>query len=192
MAITAFGSSAYVQCPAGLHHAVCVDIVDLGIEVSDKFTDKDGKPTSAHKIRIVWQIEEEMSDGRRFSIGRKFTLSLNDKSKLRPFLESWRGVPFSEKDLAQGFDIEKLIGVNCTLQLMKSEDGKYTNVANVMPPTKGAELLEPLNYTRVKDRAEQPSAPGFDEAFTGTKSAPKAKAAKAGAVTEDDDDEIPF
>ena len=193
MAITAFGSAGYVQCPAGLHHAVCVDVVDLGIEVSDKYFDKDGNPTKAHKIKIVWQVDEQMDDGRRFIISKKFTLSLNDKATLRKFLESWRGIPFTAKDLSQGFDVEKLVGVNCTLQVLQTEDGKYTNVSNIMPPPKGAELIRPESYTRVKDREEETKPAGFDAAFTGRKEAPaRAKAKAAAAVQEDDDVEVPF
>lgn len=192
MAITAFGSAGYVQCPAGLHHAVCVDVVDLGIEVSDKYFDKDGNPTKAHKIKIVWQVDELMDDGRRFIISKKFTLSLNDKATLRKFLESWRGVPFTAKDLSQGFDVEKLVGVNCTLQVLQTEDGKYTNVSNIMPPPKGAQLIKPESYTRVKDREEDTKPPGFDDTL-GSKNGSGQKAkAKAAQAEVEDDVEVPF
>lgn len=158
MAITAFGSAGgFVQCPEGLHNAVCVDVVDLGIEVSDKFFDKAGNPQKYHKIRIYWQVEEKMGDGRPFLVSRRFTLSLNEKSKLRPFLESWRGKAFTSDDLVKGFDVEKLIGVNCTLQVLASDDGRFTDVTNVMPAPKGATLLKAQGYTRQKDREEAPA-----------------------------------
>lgn len=191
MPIIATGSKGYVQCPAGTHHAVCVDVEDLGIEVSDKYVnEKTGQPVEAHKIRITWQIEEPvMDDGRRYTTGKKFTLSLNEKASLRKFLESWRGVPFTQGDLSKGFDVEKLIGVNCTLQVLQTEDGKYTNVVNVMPPAKGAELLEPVGYTRRKDRAEEHRTPGFDQTLGGKA---KAKAASASQAQAEDDEEIPF
>jgi hypothetical protein len=154
MSLTVFGTGNFVQCPTGTHHAVCVDVVDLGIEVSDKyFNEKTGEPNKAHKVRFVWQIAEPlMDDGRRYSISRKFTLSLNDKSALKKFLESWRGQPFTSADLSKGFDVEKLIGVNCILQVLQSEDGKYHNVSAVMPLTKGVSPIEAEGYVRVKDR----------------------------------------
>lgn len=195
MAITAFGSAGYVQCPPGLHHSVCVDVEDLGVEVSDKyFNEKTGEPNQAHKIRIVWQIEDPvMDDGRRFTTSKKFTLSLNEKASLRKFLESWRGIPFTKEDLVKGFDVEKLIGVNCTLQVLQTEDGKYTNVVNIMPPTKGASLLQPENYTRKKDRPQEAKAPDAARSAGGleiewlSNVKPKAMAAQ-----QDDGVEVPF
>ena len=192
MPIIARGSSSsYTPCPAGLHHAVCVDVEDLGVEVSDKFKDKNGKPVEAHKIRIVWQIDEpRMESGARFLTSRFFTLSLNEKAKLRPFLESWRGRPFTQDDLKNGFDVEKLIGVNCTLQVLLGDDGERTYVANIMPPVKGAELIQPENYTRKQDRDDEPKLVNGFVTPTPKKEAP-AKA-KAKAAPADDDVEVPF
>jgi hypothetical protein len=179
MTLKAFGSGSYVQCPTGTHHAVCVDVVDLGIEISDKyFNEKTGDPNKAHKVRFVWQINEPlMDDGRRFSISRKFTLSLNEKSALRKFLESWRGQPFTAADLSAGFDVEKLIGVNCVLQVLQSEDGKYHNVSAVMPLTKGVASIEAVGYVRVKDRPAEEQVAGVVIGAT---------------ATVEDDDPLPF
>jgi len=177
MTLKAFGSGSYVQCPTGTHHAVCVDVVDLGVEISDKyFNEKTGEPNKAHKVRFVWQISEPlMDDGRRYSISRKFTLSLNEKSALRKFLESWRGQPFTAADLSSGFDVEKLIGVNCILQVLQSEDGKYHNVSAVMPLTKGVKAIEAEGYVRVKDRPAEEQVAGA-----------------VAAATVEDDDPLPF
>lgn len=179
MSLIAKGGGTYIQCPTGAHQAVCVDVVDLGIEVSDKYVnEKTGEPNKAHKVRFVWQIAEPlMDDGRRYSISRKFTLSLNEKSALRKFLESWRGLPFTAADLSKGFDVEKLIGVNCILQVLPSEDGQYRNVSAVMPLTKGVPAIEAEGYVRVKDR------PAEEQVLGAAQTAPA-------PVVEDD--EIPF
>lgn len=167
MALLALGGSTFEKCPSGMHHAVCVDVEDLGVETSDKYFDEKGNPVSQHKVRFTWQIEEPlMDDGRRFIVSKKFTLSLNEKAALRKFLEAWRGVAFTKEDLSRGFDVEKLLGVNCTIQVIHSEDGKWANVQAVMPPTKGAARLEPANYTRRKDRPKDTG--DFDRAFTGS------------------------
>lgn len=152
-----------------MHHAVCVDVRDLGIIRNEKY-EKD-----EHKILISWQLKKTISEeiasgegkselaGKRYLVSRRFTLSLNEKSHLRFFLENWRNKQFGAAELAKGFDVESVIGANCMLQIMHSEDGKYANVVNVAPVSEDAEQLTAEDYTRAADRepapAEKPAEP---------------------------------
>lgn len=147
--------STYTPCPEGLHAAVCVDVVDLGI-VDSTFGSK-------HKVRVVWQIEDENTETRRrFEARKQYNLSLHEKATLRKDLEAWRGRKFNEDEL-KGFDLEKLIGVNCQIQVVHDlgEDGTiYANVQAVVPAHRGAPRLVPLDFTRLKDRpTERGNAP---------------------------------
>lgn len=139
--------SSFTPCPEGLHHAVCVDVIDLGI-VSSTFGDK-------HKVRIVWQIEDENTETRRrFEARKQYNLSLHEKATLRKDLEAWRGRKFTDDEL-KGFDLEKLIGANGQIQVVQDlgEDGSiYANVQAVVPAPKNVARLIPQDYTRVKDR----------------------------------------
>ena len=139
--------STFTPCPEGLHHAVCVDVIDLGV-LQTNWGDK-------HKVRIVWQVEEENTDtGRRFDVRKHYNLSLHTKATLRKDLESWRGRTFSETELG-GFDLEQLIGANGQVQVVQDitdESKVYANVQALVPPPKGTTKLVPLDYTRVKDR----------------------------------------
>ena len=148
----------YTPAPEGLHQAVCVDVVDLGLEET-----KWGKK---EKVRIAWQTEATYSDEntqkeKRFVVVSKYTLSLNEKATLRHHLEAWRGKKFTKEEL-RGFDLEVLIGANCQLQIIHNiaDDGRtYANIQAVVPLGKGMTKLQPLEYTRVKDRQtgeEQP------------------------------------
>jgi hypothetical protein len=160
--VSAGNSSAFVPCPVGVHQGVCVDVVDMGML---KVT-WNGVEKTQHKIRIVWQIEELMGDGKPFIVQKRYTASLHEKSKLRPELESWRGRAFTEDEL-QEFDLEKLIGANCLLNVAHvQKDGKtYANVTAVMPLKKGMEKLTATNYTRVVDRKDdQQPDPEFNQA----------------------------
>ena len=151
MPILASAGSAYEPPPAGLHLAVCIDVVDMGqIEVTWQ-----GKTTKRHKVRVVWQIDALRDDGTPFYIQKRYTLSLHEKANLRGDLESWRGKAFTQDEL-QGFDLEKLIGVNCQLNTQHvSKDGTvYANVSGVVPLAKGQEKLVAAAYIRVKDRRE--------------------------------------
>ncbi len=151
--------SNFEPCPEGLHHAVCVDVVDLGI-VKGAFGDKP-------KVRIVWQIEEENQKLRRFTARKQYTLSLHEKANLRKDLEAWRGRKFTEDEL-NGFDLEKLLTANCQIQVVHdiSDEGTvYANVQAVVPAPKNVPKLVPLDYTREQDRPkEHGSIPSFNPA----------------------------
>jgi hypothetical protein len=138
---------ASTPAPVGLHRAVCVDVQDLGVQ--------DSAWGAKHKVRLVWQIELLDPAGRRFELARKYTLSLHERAALRQSLESWRGKKFTDSELRAGFDLEKLIGVNCQLQATHDtgEDGvTYANVQTVLPPVKGMTRLVPDAFVRLKDR----------------------------------------
>jgi hypothetical protein len=160
--------SNFTPAPEGLHAAVCCDVVELGTEVN---TFNGGLQ---EKVRLVWQIEDEDPEtARRFEVAQKYTLSLHEKAKLTQHLEAWRGRKFTEEEKG-GFDLEKLIGVGCQVQVVHnvSDKGKtYANVQAVVPLGKGmAKLHVSEDYQRFKYRqkANQPAAP------------------------EDHDDDVPF
>lgn len=163
---TAGSSKAYTPAPAGLHNGVCVDVVDLGYE-KNKF---DANKPDVRKVRIIWAIEEDNPDrpGEQFTVAGKWTLSINQKASLRKLLIPWRGRDFTPEE-EKAFDIEKLIGVPCLLQVLHNvgEDGQtYANVSSVLPLQKGGKPMKiPSWYVRVVDRPKKedasvnPSAP---------------------------------
>ena len=153
MAIIAKASgSNFIPAPAGVHSAVCVDVVDMGM-LKVAFG---GKEKSQHKIRIVWQIEEVMETGFPYIVQRRYTLSLHEKASLRKDLESWRGKAFTAQEL-EGFDVENLIGVPCMLNVIheEKESGTFANVTSIMRLAKGMQPLKPHDYIRVCDRTPE-------------------------------------
>lgn len=139
--------SKYSACPEGLYQAVCVDVIDLGT-MATQWGDKP-------KCRLVWQIDETDETGRRYEVRQMYTLSLSEKSTLRKHLESWRGKKFSPPEL-RGFDLEKLIGANCQIQIIHnvSDEGRtFANVQAVVPHNPKAPTIMPLDYLRERDRA---------------------------------------
>src|SRR4029079_18261131 len=140
--------SSFEPCPEGLHQAVCVDVVDLGVQKS-QFGEK-------HKVEIRWQVDQENEQGRRFQLRKWYTLSLHEKSNLRKDLECWRGRKFTETELA-GFDLENLIKANCQLQVIHnlSDEGKtYDNVQAIVPHNAKLPKIIPQDYVREQDRAK--------------------------------------
>jgi hypothetical protein len=141
--------TARALAPAGMHSAVCVDVQDLGLV--------QGAYGAKPKVRLVWQLDAlDPEAGRRVEVARVYTLSLSERATLRKDLECWRGKKFTDAELDTGFDLERVIGVNC--QVVVSHDlgdngTTYANVDNVLPAAKGAPKLAPQAFTRLKDRA---------------------------------------
>jgi hypothetical protein len=164
------GDGDFTPAPEGQFQAVCVDVVDLGISKRmNTFTQKEEE---RDELRIVFQLkvldqagnEIRTEQGGRFLVSQMFKKSLHEKSKLRPFLESWRGRKFT-KDELDGFDVERLIDANAILQtvhnISKANGKTYANIQSLMPvnPAFNLQPLQPENYTRKKDRtAEAPKA----------------------------------
>lgn len=145
----------FKPAPEGLHAAVAVDVVALGL-VDTQYGKKE-------MVKIVWQIDEIEPDTkpeRRFQVSRRYGLTLDKRSTLRKDLETWRAKKFTKEEL-EAFDLEKLLGANCQLQVVHNvtdDGGTYANVQAVVPPSKGQAKLAPLGYTREKDRTDKPAA----------------------------------
>ncbi len=153
MSLIAKKTSSFEPAPEGLHSAVCIDVVDLGIE--------DGQFGAKHKCRIVWELAELMPSGDRYIASKKYTVSLHEKSALHKDLKSWRGKPFTAEEMA-GFDVEKVIGAPCQILIEQQEkDGSvYANIMAVTKADKKSRLSPSGKYVRVKDR---PKANGEDK-----------------------------
>jgi hypothetical protein len=112
-------------------------VVDLGMHEEEY----QGQIKLKHKVRISWELSQElMSDGRPFSIPKKYTLGLTTTGNLLPDLESWRGRAFTPAEL-QGFDLKNLIGVPCLLNVIHktNEETKkpYAVVSSIAPLPRG-------------------------------------------------------
>ena len=169
--------SNFVQAPPGVHSAVCVDEVDLGLIPNRFDPESDPVPT----VRLWWQISEDMNDGKPYVIKKDYRASLHEKAALRKDLEGWRGQPFTFDELV-GFDLENIIGVPCALNIVAktSKKGKvFSNIAAIMPLPKSMTKLEPRDYIRVKDRPKAPATPTEPH-----------NVAPFGEI--DDDDSVPF
>ncbi|MBA3768052.1 MAG: hypothetical protein H0W99_13935 [Acidobacteria bacterium] len=144
-------TGSFTPAPEGVFQAVCCDVVDHGT-VTQEYA---GEIRSRHVIELKWQLDQLMDNGTPFLVSQRFTASLHEKSKLLPFIESWRGKKLTAEDL-KTFDIEDYIGRNCMLQIVHNvgRNGQtYANVQSIQPYLEryGAEM-EVSGYTRVIDR----------------------------------------
>lgn len=150
MALIAKSSGgSYEPAPTGVIQAVCALVEDIGTHEGSY----QGKPISRHQCIICWEIDALMSqgeyEGKRFMVSKFYTVSLHEKSSLRKDLESWRGKAFNDEELA-GFDVEKLIGVNCMLNIVeyKKLDGSSgQKISAIMPKIKNLPQMQPITTT---------------------------------------------
>ena len=136
----------YELCPAGTYIGVAYRVLDLGTQRSVF----DGHEKFSHKIMISWELPEElMSDGRPFSVSKRYTWSMHEKSALRKDLEGWRGVKFTDRDFGPvtGFNIRNILGKACLLTIAHTEnaDRQYANVTAVSKLMKGMQASPAKN-----------------------------------------------
>lgn len=143
------GGSNIPALEAGVYSAIGSMLVDLGIQVSEKFG------TKQRKFRLFWNIvgEEVEINGEKHPrmMSKEYSFSLAEKSNLRKDLQAWRGRAFTEEEL-QGFLLVNILNKGCQLQILNEEkNGKtYNNIAGIVALPKGTKLEE-LSETIVFD-----------------------------------------
>ena len=122
----------FIPHPEGIHPAVCVDVIDLGL-VDTEFQ---GQRRRVNKVKLVFETEQRMDDGRPFTVSKSFTASLHPKARLAEFIGKWRGRPLVPGEF---FDLGKLVGACCTLvtSLQQNAFGRtYASIDAVSKPTR--------------------------------------------------------
>ena len=136
------GGGDWTPIDAGVYHGVCYSVVDLGTQFSQLYG------VEQKKLWICWELPEERieveGENKPRVISNFYTQSLHEKSNLRGHLESWRGRAFTEKELA-GFDISKLFGVNCQINVIHKTNQKGQTkavIGSIMPLSKSMKKLD--------------------------------------------------
>lgn len=138
------GGGTFEQAPVGAHVARCIKLIDIGTHHGEY----EGVPNVRHQIIVGWELPGELIQtgeyaGQPFTVSEFYTLSLSEKSKLRPMLESWRGKPFTELEL-KGFDLKNLLGKPCMVQVGRNKKDR-AKVQAVMSLPKGMQVPEQVN-----------------------------------------------
>lgn len=153
------GNGNFKRVPSGAHIARCFSVIDLGTHLTNgQYGEK-----LQHKLRIAFEVfgdDEEGQpltmdvDGKQMpiTINKSYTLSLHEKAQLRKDLAAWRGKDFTEEE-AKGFDVSKLVGAYCMLNVIVSEtNGKtYSNIAGIAPLHKQMTRPEAVHANQILD-----------------------------------------
>jgi hypothetical protein len=139
--VSAKGGADFTPVPAGVHLAICVSVIDLGIQKNVWQGQEKNKP----QVYLGFELPEEQitytKNGHEVTgpskIGRTFTSSIGDKSNLGPLLESWRGKSFTDAE-RENFELTSVIGKMCQLGVIQeTKNGKtYANITTALPLSK--------------------------------------------------------
>ena len=138
--------------PKGTHPARCSGVWDLGTQYNETFNKRQ------HKIIIQWEFPKcrIKIDGEDLPMvkSKEYTLSLDERSNLRPMLESWREEAFTAKEL-KGFNIKNILGVPCKILILhernEERDKTYDNISTISKLLKSERVdgfsIEPVYYS---------------------------------------------
>jgi hypothetical protein len=136
--------------PAGMQHAVCFAVYDLGTQPAN------GKFGPKRQVMFNFEIPSERITGEYEGVAfdRAATIwtwpltnSIGPKARMRPLLISWRGRDFTEQE-AQGFDVMTVAGANCLINITHkpgAEGSVYAEISGITPLMKGMSKLAPEN-----------------------------------------------
>lgn len=137
--------------PSGNHVARCYSMVEMGTITSEYM----GEEKSLKKVRVTWELPfkkkvfKQENGEQPYSISKEYTLSMYEKANLRKDLESWRGQGFTE-DQAKSFDISKLLGKPCMINVIHKDSkkgNKYAQVSSITPIPDGMTCPAQINPT---------------------------------------------
>jgi hypothetical protein len=151
---TSSGSTNFEPIAQGNYPARCYSMVHVGT-IEENIL---GETKKLNKVRITWELPTELKVFKEENgeqpcvISKEFTLSLHEKATLRNFLKNWRGKDFTDEE-AKAFDIEKLIGAPCMLNIThkpkKDGSGVYAEIGSVSAMPKGFECPPQINESFV-------------------------------------------
>lgn len=123
----------------GVYIAICVGVIDLGEQYSEKFKNY------SNKVKIVWEIPSETVEveGKQEprQLSKEFTISASNKGNLRGFISSWNAKTYSDDEFLE-LDLFEQLGLACQLNVVLNETGEYANINTIMPLPKGFPVPE--------------------------------------------------
>lgn len=129
----------------GLYLAICYLIADIGEHENKLYNN------TSRQLVMSWEFPDERIEINGQMVTRAqsmfFTLSLNERARLRSFLENWRGRAFTAEEL-EGFDVGKVLGAPCMLNMVervRPDGSKRTVIGGVSRVPKGMNVPLPEN-----------------------------------------------
>lgn len=127
----------FPKAPTGNHPAVLVAIVEIGTQFQNGFQGAPGK--WQERAYFCWElVTEQDPTGKNFVIGADLTLSMNEKAKLRKWIETRMGKLFAE---GAEYNVAEELGKPCLLNVV-DKDG-YPRIETPSSVPKGMTVPAP-------------------------------------------------
>ena len=129
--------------PAGTHVARCYQMIHIGtIE-----WEYQGEKKFTNKIRLSFELPNELRDYGAMSISQEYTMSLHEKSNLRRDLQAWMGRELYPGELKE-FDITEMIGHPVLLSIIHKTSNaghEFAAISSFSSMMEGVECPPQLN-----------------------------------------------
>jgi hypothetical protein len=144
-------SKDFEACPVGWSLGVCSRVIDLGTHWNE-YKQKDQR-----KISIVFESQHLMKEGefagQPFLLFGNFNYSMyQGKAHLCTFIENWLGKRFPSQEEAETFDLATLLGKPAFMNVIRSDDGKFTNIQTIGPVPDGMTAPQIVGKTILIDQ----------------------------------------
>jgi len=125
----------YEKIKPGLINAICVGVWNIGKQKIEF----QGEVKFKTQVIIGFEVQQRHSEKDEPMLQlSKFNMSLHEKSKLGPMIESWFSKKLTDSE-RYNYDLKQIIGKKCTLNLI--ENGNYINIATILPPQESNKLV---------------------------------------------------
>lgn len=142
------------------YQAICYKIVNIGT-IPEEFK---GKTSLRAKVQFTWELPTEKTifkegdEPKPFVVNRIFTNSTDEKSHLSKFIILWANGKIN-KDNIKDFDMLKLLGKQCLLQIAhkastKNPSNKFLEAAGISSLPKGMSPMKQTNENFIFDVEE--------------------------------------
>ncbi len=119
----------------GLINAICVGVWNIGKQKIEF----QGEVKLKQQIIIGFEVQQRHSEKDEPMLQlSKFNMSLHEKSKLGPMIESWFSKTLSDSE-RYNYDLKQIVGKKCTLNLI--ENGTWINIATILPAQESNKLV---------------------------------------------------
>ena len=147
MIVRATNNTSFEPTPAGPQVGICYGVIGIGSHEYEWQGVKSWKNQVALIFELPFCTLEIDGITKPRAISRIYTLSLHEKALLRKHLESWRTRKFTQAELQDGFDLKKILGRVCTLNIIHAEkdDKTYANIDTIMAAPADKKDLTPFN-----------------------------------------------
>ena len=144
------GGGDFEPIPAGVYPAWCYGLVDMGTQAETY----QGKTSHRQKVRLLFELPlEKDKNGKVRTIGATVTANLvGDSNKLKKWLQSWRGKPFTKEE-SDRFKLSAVVGKGCQLVVINKPKGSDPSkvsdyIDNIMPVGKDPATGKPADYLK--------------------------------------------